>query len=261
MPKKNYLSREEQIIYTKIVKTDVIEHEQIKELFPDYAPQKINKLCHTLISKGYLYPLKRGTYIVNNTPADRPVIKNPFALASYINKGYLGFSSALRLYDLIDYEPFTVFIVTENKSSEKTVGNYLFKTVSMDVKATGATLHKNVYVSTIEKTVFDCFYKPQYAGGYRELSKAISNITHINWNQVLNYFNTYASDALFQRTGYILEILHKENLLALPKYVLIEFKKHIKNNSKLIPTGASKGKYCGGWKIIDNLGKEKIISW
>ena len=260
MHKKNYLSKEEQIIFTIINKTDIVDNVQIKEIFPNYSSQKINKLCHNLISKGYFHPVKRGIYIVNDVPSKKPVISNPFKLASYINKGYIGFSSALRLYDLISYEPFTIFIVTKNKSSELNVENYLFKTVSMGQKATGATFFKNVYVSTIEKTVFDCFYKPQYAGGYREFVNALTNIKKINWDQVLIYFNKFASNSLFQRTGYILELLHEEENMHLPKFILKEFKKHVGNTTKLIPSGASKGKYIKQWKLIDNLGKKTIFS-
>ena len=260
MHKNNYLGKDEQIIYSTIKKTDVIDNLQIKEIFPNYSSQKINKLCHKLISKGYFYPIKRGIYIINETPSDKPQINNPFRIAPYINQGYIGFSSALRLYDLISYEPFTIFIVTPEKSKELKIGNYLFKTISMGEKATGTTFLKNVYVSTIEKTIFDCFYKPQYAGGYRELTKALTNIKKIEWNQVLNYFERFASDALFQRTGYILEILVDEGLLHPPKQILKEFKKHIGNTTRLIPSKSSKGKYIKQWKLVDNLGKKTILS-
>ena len=259
MQKNNYLSKEEQIIFTIINKTDVIDNTQIKEIIPNYSSQKINKLCHNLISKGYFYPIKRGVYLINEKSSEKPVINNPFKIASYVNKGYIGFSSALRIYDLISYEPFTIFIVTQNKSNEITIGNYLFKTISMGKKATGATFYKNTYVSTIEKTVFDCFYKPQYAGGYREFAKALINIKKINWDQVITYFNNFASDSLHQRTGYILELLQDEHFIHLPKHILKEFKKHIGNTTKLTPSGIPKGKYIKQWKLVDNLGKKTIL--
>ncbi len=66
MHKKNYLTKEEQIIFTIINKTDIIDNEQIKEIFPNYSSQKINKLCDNLISKGRSYPVKRQIYIVND---------------------------------------------------------------------------------------------------------------------------------------------------------------------------------------------------
>ncbi|MBU1940767.1 MAG: hypothetical protein KKC68_03240, partial [Candidatus Thermoplasmatota archaeon] len=122
------------------------------------------------------------------------------------------------------------------------------------------TYFKNVYISTIEKTVFDCFYKPQYAGGYRELVKALTNIQKINWDHVVHYFNKFASNSLFQRTGYILELLQEKENIRPPKHLLKEFKKHIGNTTKLIPNGASKGKYIKQWKLVDNLGMNTIFS-
>ena len=107
--------------------------------------------------------------------------------------------------------------------------------------------------------MFDCFYKPQYAGGYREFAKALINIKKINWDQVLTYFNNFASDSLYQRTGYILELLQDEQYIHLPKHILKEFKKHIGNTTKLIPSGIHKGKYIKQWQLVDNLGKKTIL--
>jgi len=255
MQKKNYLSRDEQTLYATLQRVDVITHDHIKELFPEYSFQKINKLCHNLLVKGYLYPLKRGLYLINEIPSDHPIVKNPFHIASSLHKGYLGFSSALRLYDLIDYESFTIFTITRKKSSETTIGNYLFKTVSMGQKATGATFYKNTYVSTIEKTLFDCFYKPQYAGGYQEIIKALEQMKKIDWTQVLQYFTTFGSDALCQRTGYILDCMHDNHSVHVPKIVLDTFKKRIRNTTKLLPSGSPHGRYVKEWKLLDNQGQ------
>lgn len=260
MDKKNYLSKEEQILFSAIKKTDVIDNSFIKEVFPNYTSQKINKICHKLISKGYLHKIKKGAYIVNETPKEKPVITNPFKIASYINKGYIGFSSALRLYDLISYEPFTIFIATEKKSQEIEIGNYLFKTISMGKKATGTTFYKGVYTSTIEKTFFDCFYKPQYAGGYREIINALKNKPEIKWEKFFYYFQKYASDALFQRTGYIIELLAEKKIIKPPKHLIKEFKTHIKNKTKLLPAKESKGRYIKQWKLVDNIGEKNLLS-
>ena len=35
----------------------------------------------------------------------------------------------------------------------------------------------------------------------------------------------------------------------------------IKNNTKLVPSGKAGGKYIKEWKVLDNLGKENILSW
>lgn len=130
----------------------------------------------------------------------------------------------------------------------------------MGEKATGATYYKNLYVSNIEKTFFDCLYKPQYAGGYREIIKAFSNQPKIQWNQLLQYFERFASDSLFQRSGYILELLIEKNIIKPPSSFIKKFKTHIGNNTKLLPSKKSKGRYIKQWKLIDNIGKETLLS-
>ncbi len=260
MDKNNYLTKEEQILFSVVKKSEIIDNSFIKELFPTYSSKKINKICHNLLSKGYLYPIKRGVYIVNETPTKKPIIHNPLTIASYVNKGYIGFSSALRVHNLTDYEPFTIFIVTPSTSEEKRIGNYIFKTVSMGKKATGTIFYKSVYVSNMEKTFFDCFYKPQYAGGYKEIIKALSICKNIKWREFLNYFEKFASDALFQRSGYILDQTIKENLINPPEYIIKTFKTHIGNTTKLLPGSKSKGHYIKNWKLIDNIGQKTLFS-
>lgn len=260
MDKKNYLTREEQILFSPIKNTDVIDNAFIKELFPTYSSQKINKICHNLIKKGYFYQIKRGTYLINDTPSQHPMIKNPFTIALHINNGYIGFSSALRVYNLTTYEPFTIFIVHPTKSQSVEIGNYLFKTVSMGKRATGATFYKNMYISNMEKTIFDCFYKPQYAGGYREIINALSNKPKINWYKLLNYFKRFASPALFQRSGYILALLTDEKIIQVPDFVINTLKKKKKNTTRLLPSKKSKGTYVKEWKLLDNIGKKTLLS-
>jgi len=53
---------------------------------------------------------------------DATFSENPHKVALSIFKGYIGFSSALRTYNLLEYEPTTIFIVTRNKSARKKLG-------------------------------------------------------------------------------------------------------------------------------------------
>ncbi|MEF8849067.1 MAG: type IV toxin-antitoxin system AbiEi family antitoxin [Candidatus Thermoplasmatota archaeon] len=260
MHKKNYLTREEQILFSTIKKTDIINNSHIQKIFPKYPPKKINKICHKLMKKGYLTSIKRGLYLINETPSQKPIIKNPFKIAQHLTQGYIGFSSALRIYDLTSYEPFTIFIINPKKSQEIKIGNYLFKTVSMGKKATGITYYKNLYTSNLEKTFFDCFYKPQYAGGYQEIINALNNTNKIKWQKLLQYFKKFASKSLFQRTGYILDLMNQKKMIKPPKYFLETFKKNIGNKTRLLPTKKSKGQYIKKWKLLDNIGKKTLLS-
>jgi len=196
--------------------------------------------------------------LVQEKSSDIPAIKNPYRIALALFKGYIGFSSALRIYDLLDYEPFTIFIVTKTKSMKRSIGEYTFKSVAMDKRATGITYYNGVYISTTAKTFFDCFYKPQYSGGYSTITKALYD-AKLDWNEFIGYFEL-ASSSLCQRTGYILELLKNETD-KISEEILDYFRKRVKNNTKLIPSGKSRGQYIKEWMVLDNLGKENILSW
>ncbi|MEA1992896.1 MAG: hypothetical protein U9N35_00655 [Euryarchaeota archaeon] len=142
---------------------------------------------------------------------------------------------------------------------EKKIGEYIFKSVAMGRRATGMTYYKNIYLSTISKTFFDCFYKPQYGGGYPTIIKALYD-AKINWDEFIRYFKLESS-SLCQRTGYVLELLREETDKEFSKEVLHYFKKRVKNNTKLLPSGKSIGKYIKEWMVLDNLGKENMLSW
>ena len=259
MYKNIYRTKQEQLILDAISSADIITVDEIFNLFPDIDRKKIDRICHNLARKGYLYRLKRGMYLVQDQPRGAPIIKDPYKIALNLFSGYAGFSSALRIYNLIDYEPFTIFIVTYNKSKEKTLGQYLFKAVAMGDRATGMTNYRDVYISTIAKTFFDCFYRPQYAGGYSTITRALYEAKALDWPEFTGYFRL-ASDAMCQRTGYILDMLNNDTRIV-PARTLNYFISRIKNKTLLLPTDKGKATYDKKWMIMDNLGKDNIMSW
>lgn len=260
MNKKIYMSPREQMIFELISTLDMAYNEEINEVFPCLKPHQINKICSNLSSKGYLHRLKKGIYLVHERPSAFPVIKNPYKIALALFKGYIGFSSALRVYNLLDYAPFTIFVVTANKSRERQIGEYTFKAVAMGKRAFGLTHYNGLYISTISKTFFDCFYKPQYCGGYSVITKAINDVD-LDWNEFTRYFK-FASDSLCQRTGYVLELMGLETgKLKEIKDILGILRERVRNNTKLVPSGKGGGKYIKEWKVLDNIGKENILSW
>ncbi|MDI6917725.1 MAG: type IV toxin-antitoxin system AbiEi family antitoxin [Thermoplasmatales archaeon] len=258
MGKNIYLTKSEQNVFNWISKTDIITNKEIKELLPNFDEKNINKICYKLMKKKYLRMLKKGLYLVQKE--GKFAIENPFKIALFIYHGYIGFSSALRFYGLIEYEPFTIFVVTKHHSKNIPVGQYSFKYVAMGERAVGITYSEDIFVSTIEKTFFDCFYKPQYAGGYSTITKALKQQRKMNWDRFLYFFKNFSSNSLCQRTGYILDIL-RETDFSFPQKLLRYLENRIKTNTKLLPTAPSQGEFIKKWKLIDNVGKENILSW
>jgi len=259
MLKNYYLTRTEQEVINAIKAADVVSVQEVKNLFPELSGDMVKKVLSSLAKKGYLYRLRRGLYLVNEEPG-KPLIKNPYRIALALFPGYIAFSSALRLYGLIEYEPFTVFVATPKKSGEKELGQYTIRAVALGEKATGMTLKNGIYTSTLAKTFFDCFYKPDYCGGYSEITKALYEAEKVDWDEFLGYFKRFASDSLCQRTGYVLE-LTKSLGVDVPEGVIEYLRSRVRAWSKLVPSLPSRGKSVREWKLVDNLGKERILGW
>jgi len=260
MQKNYYLTKTEQGMMRVIQGADIVSVDEIRELFPSLSPEMVRKVLSSLSKKGYLTRLKKGLYLVNEHPGT-PSIKNPYRIALAIFPGYIAFSSALRLYGLLDYEPFTIFVATPRKSGKSTIGEYTIKAVALGEKATGMTLKDGIYTSTLAKTFFDCFYKPVHCGGYSEITKALYEAEKLDWDEFLGYFERFATDSLCQRTGYVLELLKDELGADVPERVLNYLRGRVRSWTKLIPTLPSRGVSIREWKLIDNLGKEKILGW
>jgi predicted transcriptional regulator of viral defense system len=254
MRKKIYLSPGEQELF-EIVKTmDFVTNKQLKKLFP--KTKALNNVIHRLIKKGYFYKPIREKYIICK---DRKLTIKPFETAQFLFNGYIAFSSALKIHGLLDYEPFTIFIATTNTSKTIQIGEYKFKAINIGRRAVGQTLKNNFYISTLEKTFFDCFFKPDICG-YETITKALFS-ANINWNKFTEYFRKFASNSLCQRTGYLLNTMKKETKLKIPEKTLNFFKSKIKTKTRLVPSLYRKSLYNKEWKVQDNIGKEKFLSW
>lgn len=259
MMKNYYLSRTEQELIGILKGADIVTIEEMEELFLGLSRDMIKKVLSSLARKGYLYRLKRGVYLVNEEPG-KPLIRNPYQIALTLFPGYIAFSSAMRIYNLIEYEPFTIFVATPRKSGEKEIEEYTIKAVALGEKAVGMILKDGIYTSTPPKTFFDCFYKPDYCGGYSEVTKALYEVGKIDWNEFMGYFKRFASNSLCQRTGYVLELV-KDLGVDVPEDVIGYLRSRVKTWTKLVPTLPSRGKSVRGWKLIDNLGKERVLGW
>jgi len=254
-----YISKLEKSIIEITSNTDIISYNDIKNLFPKQHPQTLKQSIAKLCRIGYLHRLRKGLYY--STPDMKLVINDPLSVAALIYPGYIGFSTALRFYNLVEYEPFYMFIVTNNRSTSVWLGEYTFRYVSMGRRATGAANVNGIWVSTPEKTFFDCFYKPRYAGGYGTITRALYEARKIDWEIFGSYMDDLASNSMRQRTGYILDLLKSKTGFSVPKRVLEALQPKDASYVWLQTDGPRKGNRIKKWKIFDNIGDARILEW
>lgn len=255
MAKKNYLTMEEQAVWKYIQEKETVDNELIKDIFPEISPAKRNKLLHNLYRKGFLKRARKDLYY------------NPRQLRSFqqlalkIREGYLGLNSALRYYNLLDYEDFTVFVMTKNfrKKIELEGTEYGIQFIPLHKLFIGFEKKDDLYLSSLEKTLFDCLLKPRFVG-LVNITKAFYDAKKINWFRFLRFFRVTENHSLCQRSGYLLELMKKKTKLEVPSFVFEFLLKKVKSPVKLVP-GKAPSSFNKKWRVQDNLGEKNLLSW
>lgn len=214
-------------------------------------------VVHSLVKKGYLQRIKKGVYIAKK-PNEEP-LQDAMLMGQSLYDGYLAFSTALYIHKLSEDMPFTIFVATKYSSYERKLGNYSVKAVALGTRLIGATKADKYNVSSIPKTLYDCFHMPQYAGGFPNVLRAVYYATPSTeqWKEFLYYADKFESHAFFQRVGYMLNLLKKINF-AVPDFVISHMKSKVKYKTVL---GKGKGTYIKEWMIMDCIKKQNLLSW
>lgn len=254
MSKKNYLTDEEQNVWEYIKDKEIVDNELVKQIFPDMKENKRNKILHSLCRKKYLRRARKDLYY---NPLN---LRNFYQLAMRIKEGYIGLSSALRYYNLTEYEDFTIFVITRNfrKRIDLEQAQHTIQFIPLHNLFTGFEKKEDMYISTVEKTLFDCLLKPRLVG-FTNITKALYDV-NIDWHLFLSFFKQTKNNSLCQRTGYILELMKKSTKLKVPQFVFEFLLKKVKNPVKLMPSKAP-SKFNKKWKVQDNIGEKNILSW
>ena len=259
------LSHREQQLYLALESEgqSVFKIGDLKQLGLSLSYEHLRVLVQRLETKGWLTSLGKGVYL--RLPASAAVggkvyLEDPFKVALKLFRGYLAFQSALNIHGLSEYEPFTIYVATRNKSETVALlKQYEIRAITFRSRYAGYETKDGYAVSTVAKTFFDCFFHPHYAGGYPEVLKALHSCETIDWQEFLKYVKEFASDNLCQKVGYLFSLLAKTDY-KVPKAVVSCLKSRVNVKTRLDAKRAG-GKLVQEWQLYDNIGEQKLLSW
>ncbi|MFT4305223.1 MAG: type IV toxin-antitoxin system AbiEi family antitoxin domain-containing protein, partial [Candidatus Woesearchaeota archaeon] len=153
--------------------------------------------------------------------------------------------------NLIEYEPSTIYVMTDSISSKKKIFNYNIHYINLKHKF-GIEEKNGINTTNIEKTIIDCLFKPEYAGGYSNIIKVIKE-SNPDWEKIIQYLNHYNKSSLSQKLGFIIKKTNKK----VPQKIITILKSKIKNKIRLISNQKLKTKYDKEWKIMENIGNQE----
>jgi predicted transcriptional regulator of viral defense system len=231
------------------------------------SPAITRDFLSDLVDRGLVLRIKPGKFYVIPYDQDSEIyIPNWHLIAGHLvqSKNYIGYYSALEIYELIT-QPSLVEQVVINQTltkSEIKVRDIKFKFIYHNTKHffgfedVWIDDYNQVKVSDLEKTLIDCIFKPECAGGIVEITKAIYKARdRIDWNKLKKYIACFDSNAVNKRLGYILELLEIEPNIQ--EYL----RKNIgKSHTLLDPTISDKGIYVSKWKLYANIDRESLLN-
>ena len=221
------------------------------------------KIISNLKAKRWIEKIEAGKYLIMPLSAGvKPkYTEHEFVIGSnLIEPYYIAYWSALNYYHLTEQIPFSVFIATTRRKSNRKIldVDYLFVTLSKKKFFGYTTVNiagKNVIISEKEKTIADCLDHPEYCGDITEVAKALK-AEGLSFRKIVDYAIKMGNATILKRLGYLSEILD----IKLDEKLREKMLKNIsKGYSVLDPSiKLRKGKYNEKWKLLINrkIGEE-----
>lgn len=237
-------------------------------LLSDSPKDSVKRMLGNMVKRGLLMRVKDGLYYVIPFEQDPETFMPDWHLLSQYLVGdaeyYIGYFSALQIHSLTTQPNLKEQIVVNKqiKPSTLLVKNIPFQFIYHNEahffgnKKMWIDRFNKVQCSDLEKTFIDCLFKPQYAGGITEITKAIhKSKDKIDYPKLLDYAKRFNSQAVIKRLGFLLELLEIEN-------PVIDKLQKLRTNSfvALEPSYPKEGKTIFRWAIQQNIDNDSILS-
>ena len=238
------------------------------QTLPNSSTDAVKRLLSDMTKRGLLMRIKEGLYYIIPYEQDPKTFMPDWHLLSQHLVGdaeyYIGYFSALQIHSLTT-QPYLKEQIVVNKQIKPSIlfvkeipfqfiyhnEKHFFGNKKMWIDS-----YNRVQCSDLEKTIIDCLFKPDYAGGITEIIKAIYKIKDkLNYEKILEYIKRFDSQAVIKRLGFLLELLEIKNSF------INELQK-LRTNSfvALEPSYPKEGKSNFRWAIIQNIDTESILS-
>lgn len=268
--KSKYISTQsnELLSYFNRQNKPCFDNSEAFQAMPNSKESTLRELLSDMTKRGLLMRLKDGVYYLipyeanaeNFMPDWHLIAGNLVNNAQY----YIGYYSALQIHNLITQPSLKEQIVVSKqiRPSQIEIKNVPFQFIYHNTKHFfGAKKiwidgFNKVLCSDLEKTIIDCIFKPDYAGGIVEVARAIYiSRDKIKFEILLDYAKIFESQAVIKRLGFLLEILDI-------KTKIIDDLQKLKTASYVVlDTELPKiGKRSSRWSILQNLETETIKS-
>ena len=268
--KNKYISTQSGTLLSYLNEQEItcFDYSLAQKALPNSKASAVRELLSSMTKRGLLMRLKEGVYHIIPYEQNAEIFMPDWHLIAehLVNdtKHYIGYYSALQIHNLITQPSLKEQIVVSKqlRPSEIQIKDISFQFIYHNekhffgAKKIWIDSFNKVMCSDLEKTIIDCLFKPDYAGGIVEIARAIYiSKDKIKYNTLLEYAKKFNSQAVIKRLGFLLEILE------INTNILDELQKLKTTSCITLDTELPKtGKRISRWSIQQNLEIETIKS-
>jgi predicted transcriptional regulator of viral defense system len=247
---------------------DSFDNSEAQLALPESKEGAVGELLSNMVKRGLLMRLKHGLYHIIPYEQDaKTFMPDWHLLAEPLTRGneyYIGYYSAMQIHQLITqpYLKEQIVVAKQVKPSVLKIKNVDFQFIYHNdrhffgAKKIWIDNYNKVWCSDLEKTIIDCLFKPDYAGGIVEVAKAIAmSKDTIDFDKLFEYTKQFHSQAVVKRLGFILETLEL-GLAIINKLLTLKTASYVLLDTEL----PKSGKRISRWSIQQNLETQTIKS-
>lgn len=269
MKHKNISTQSSELLsYFKRLDKTCFNSSEALDAFPDTAKTTVYQLLSDMAKRGLLMRVKDGVYYIIPYEQDSEKFMPEWHLLAEClvtsSQYYIGYYSALQIHNLITQPSLKEQIVVckQQRPSVITVKDVPFQFIYHNekhffgLKKIWIDSFNKVFCSDLEKTIIDCLFKPDYAGGIVEIARAIYvSREKIKYDKLFEYSIKFKSQAVIKRLGFLLDILEIET------HIIKQLQQEKTISYVLLDTELPKsGQLISRWSIQQNLETETIKS-
>ncbi len=244
------------------------DYKDAYKALPKSKESTLRELLSDMTRRGLLMRLKDGVYyIIPYEENSENFMPDWHLIAGHLvnnSQYYIGYYSALQMHNLITQPSLKEQIVVSKqiRPSIVRIKNISFQFIYHNeehffgAKKMWADDFNKVQCSDLEKTIVDCLFKPNYAGGIVEVAKALYMAKEkIKFETLYDYTQKFKSQAVIKRLGFLLELL-EINTTITKKLQNVKSASYVLLDTEL----PKSGKMISRWSIQQNLETETIKS-
>jgi len=244
------------------------DNSEAQAALPESNEGAVGELLSNMVKRGLLMRLKHGLYYIIPYEQDANTFMPDWhLLAEPLTRGndyYIGYYSAMQIHHLITQPSLKeqIVVAKQFKPSILKIKDVDFQFIYHNqrhffgARKIWIDNYNKVWCSDLEKTIIDCLFKPDYAGGIVEVAKAIAmSKDKIDFDKLFEYTKRFNSQAVVKRLGFVLETLGLD-LAIIGKLQAMKTASYVLLDTEL----PKSGKMISRWSIQQNLETETIKS-